>query len=119
MAITTEIIKPAVPVRCTPQAPLDAIKQVEYGIEEEGVPSRRETASGDAVALAFEASKASRFEVAIALDAKQVVLHYSKFKADQPLFVIPTRAGDDMLRAIGADAARIVKRLPLKMLDRR
>ena len=118
MAVT-EIIRPAIPIRHTSQAPQKVLKSLQYGMEEEGVPCEFTTASGDAVSIAFEASKGSRFDVAVGVDGTNVVLHHAKFASDKPLFMISTRATDDMLRAIGADAARIVKRLPLKVIDRR
>ncbi len=38
---------------------------------------------------------------------------------EQPLFRIPANSGMETVRALGANAARLVKKLPLKALDRR
>lgn len=87
------------------------------GIEEEAIPFEAAEVSGqDAAALAWQASHASRLEVGLGLDHDRLVLHYAKLREDQPLFSIPARAPDYDIRAIGANAARLVKRLPLKPL---
>ena len=53
------------------------------------------------------------------LDRQALVLHYSKLEREQPLFRIPANSGMETVRALGANAARLVKKLPLKALDRR
>lgn len=91
--------------------------QLQYGIEEESVPFEVATAHiKGAVALAWEASRASRLEVGIGLDQDELVLHYGKLEADQPLFRFSARSPEWKVRAIGANAARLVKRLPFKTL---
>ena len=74
---------------------------------------------GDALSLAWEAARSSRLEVGIGLDRQALVLHYSKLEREQPLFRIPADSGMETVRALGANAARLVKKLPLKALDRR
>lgn len=74
---------------------------------------------GDALSLAWEAARSSRLEVGIGLDRQALVLHYSKLEREQPLFRIPANSGMETVRALGANAARLVKKLPLKALDRR
>lgn len=63
--------------------------------------------------------RSSRLEVGIGLDRQALVLHYSKLEREQPLFRIPADSGTETVRALGANAARLVKKLPLKALDRR
>ncbi len=93
------------------------LRQLQFGIEEEAVPCEVIIAdTKDAVALAWEASHASRLEVGLGLDSENLVLHYGKLDKEQPLFRIHARAQESDVRSIGANAARLVKRLPFKPL---
>lgn len=93
----------------------DTLAQLQYGIEEESVPFEVVSAPIEgAVKLAWEASCASRLEVGIGLDYDKLVLHYRKLNKEQPLFQISARSPQNQVRAIGANAARLVKKLPFK-----
>lgn len=117
MAMPIEMTKPNVRVLMSPDASPAALRQLTYGMEEEGIPWEEDTREGmDALALSWEAAQASRLEVGLGLDRQFVVLHYSKLQQDQPLYRVPARQADQV-RAIGANAARLVKKLPLKPLD--
>ena len=117
MAMPIEMTKPNVRVLISPDASPAALRQLTYGMEEEGIPWEESTRQGmDALNLAWEAAQASRLEVGLGLDRQFVVLHYSKLGQDQPLYRVPARQMDQV-RAIGANAARLVKKLPLKPLD--
>ena len=94
----------------------ETIKQVMYGIEEEGVPCDASPASGSALTLAVEAGRASRLEVGLGVDAVAVALHYSKLEPDAPLFQVHAKEDSERLRSIGANAARLVKKQPFKAL---
>ena len=119
-AVQLEMSKPTVHVLCTSDAAPAALKELLYGLEEEGIPWEKDTkAGGDALSLAWEAARSSRLEVGIGLDRQALVLHYSKLEREQPLFRIPANSGMETVRALGANAARLVKKLPLKALDRR
>ena len=117
MATPIEMTKPNIHVLASPDAAPSALRQLTYGMEEEGIPWEEDTREGmDALALSWEAAQASRLEVGLGLDEQFVVLHYSKLRQDQPLYRVPARQMDQV-RAIGANAARLVKKLPLKPLD--
>lgn len=117
MAMPIEMTKPNVRVLMSPDASPVALRQLTYGMEEEGIPWEEDAREGmDALALSWEAAQASRLEVGLGLDRQFVVLHYSKLQQDQPLYRVPARQMDQV-RAIGANAARLVKKLPLKPLD--
>ena len=113
MPVIQERIKPTVHVRCAEDTPQEVLRQLQYGMEEEGIPWEAAAGTGDALSLAWEAARSSRLEVGIGLDRQALVLHYSKLEREQPLFRMET------VRALGANAARLVKKLPLKALDRR
>ena len=110
MPVIQERIKPTVHVRCAEDTPQEVLRQLQYGMEEEGIPWEAAAGTGDAL---------SRLEVGIGLDRQALVLHYSKLEREQPLFRIPANSGMETVRALGANAARLVKKLPLKALDRR
>lgn len=120
MPANYEMTKPTIHVLCAPDASAEALRQLQYGMEEEGIPWENGTKSGaDALALAWEAAQASRLEVGVGLDAQSLILHFSKLEREQPLFRIPAQSAYGQMRALGANAARLVKKLPLKPLDRR
>ena len=50
------------------------------------------------------------------MDRQHVVLHFSKLERDQPLYRTFARQLGQV-RVLGANAARLVKKLPLKPLD--
>ena len=93
--------KPTVHVLCSPDTPTDALKQLHYGLEEEGIPCETWTeADGDALSLAWKGSQTSKLE------------------QKRPLFRIPIRSVEKV-RILGSNAARLVKKLPLKPLEGR
>lgn len=121
MPVALEIMtKPTIHILSASNAPDRALQQLQYGMEEEGVPWENGTRPGaDALALAWEAAQASRLGVGVGLDAQSVVLHFSKLEPGQPLFQISAQSDAEQMRAVGANAARLIKKLPLKPLDRR
>ena len=120
MPANYEMARPSIHVLCAPKAPAEVLRQLQYGMEEEEIPWENETRSGaDALALAWKAAQASRLGVGVGLDAQSLVLHVSKLEPERPLFRIPARSTAGQVRALGANAARLVKKMPLKPLDRR
>lgn len=112
--------KPTIHVLCASSVPMEPMQQLAHGMEEEGVPWEIEQRqNGNAVALAWEASQASRLGVGLGADDQTIALHFHQLAEEQPLFQISARSDADIIRALGANAARLVKKLPLKSLDRR
>ncbi len=117
MATPIEMTKPNIHVLASPDAAPSALRQLTYGMEEEGIPWEQGSRQGmDALAMAWEAAQASRLEVGLGLDRQFAVLHYSKLGQERPLYRVPARQADQV-RALGANAARLVKKLPLKPLE--
>lgn len=113
-------IKPTIHILADTAAPEALLKELQYGIEEEGIPYEQGSKEGcDAVALAWEAANASRLGVGVGLDAQSLVLHYSKLQPKEPLFQLPARVEKGRVRLLGSNAARLVKKLPLRYLDGR
>lgn len=111
--------KPAVKVAYTRgRVGEESFNQLLLGIEEEGIPFEL-VAQGDDKAsgsLAHEASLASRLGVGIGVAPDGMTLHYNKLDEDLPLFRIPLNASVSAMRALGANAARLVKGQPFKDL---
>ena len=83
--------------------PKDVITEILLGIEEEGLPYSVEEKDPDtALYLAYQAS--------------EIVLHHIKLKEDEPLFSISAQNTEENYRSIGANAARVIKRMPFKAL---
>lgn len=94
----------------------EALRQLEHGIEEEAVPY--ELIYSDepgAINLSWQACNASHLEVGLGIDGQTIAMHYAKLEEGKPLFAVSARAPYDQIRAIGANAARLVKKLPFKM----
>lgn len=119
MAGPQEIKKPTIHLFRHPSCDPVLLREIKLGMEEEGIPWAEETRDDGAVALAWDAARSANLEVGIGLDPQFMVLHYNKLKPDAPLFQIPTHSGATMARALGSNAARLVKKLPLKALDGR
>lgn len=120
MAMVHEIRKPMIHFFYAPQADRRVIREVELGMEEEGIPWKLDQRQdGTALDLAWEAAQSSNLEVGIGADSQWIILHYNKLEQEQPLYRISAQSGPAQARALGANAARLVKKLPLKALDRR
>lgn len=120
MAMAQEIRKPMIHFYAAPQVDRRILREVELGMEEEGIPWKlSQDTEGRALDLAWEAARNSNLEVGIGADARELILHYNKLEREKPLFRISLQAGPVRARALGANAARLVKKLPLKDLDGR
>lgn len=117
MPAFTEVAKPTLHLFYAPSISPEVLQQVEYGIEEEGIPCVVQEKSGlKALDLAWEAAQTSRLSVGLGLDQENLVLHFSKLPQETPLFQILARSPEWQLRALGANGARLVKKMPLKEL---
>ena len=56
MPVIQERIKPTVHVRCAEDTPQEVLRQLQYGMEEEGIPWEAAAGTGDALSLAWEAA---------------------------------------------------------------
>ena len=93
------------------------VEQVINGIEEEGLPYSIEINEElNSVELAYRGAELSHLGVGIGVTEKEVVLHFIKLKENEPLFMIPSFSDEETLRALGSNAARIVKRMPFKTM---
>lgn len=90
------------------------LKEILLGMEEEGVPYLVQP-SGELnpLALAHEASLCSRLGVGMGVSLDYVVITTEKLPEGRPYIARTLNHNAATDRALGASAARIVKRLPL------
>ena len=92
-----------------------ALDTILYGAEEEGIPVEIEKKSGDnAFEMALAASKASVLLIGIGVSSSEGVVNYAKLPKDKPIDHAALNAGEDALRQLGCNAARMAKRVPLR-----
>ncbi|MDW6005180.1 glycerol dehydratase reactivase beta/small subunit family protein [Vibrio mangrovi] len=97
----------------------DALQQLFWGMEEEGIPFRISTsAENDLRSEAHQAASLSPLAVGIACNPGEIVLHTRNLSPDTPLFhlILKDQEQDRQLRHLGCNAARLVKGLPFKPL---
>lgn len=117
--------RPAIHVASLGAGDAGLYRWIAIGAEEEGVPTAlvppegaRDAGEGDAVAAAYAAARSSRVGIGLAIAAGEVVLHEGHMPPRQP--VLALAFGTDaatVCRRAGANAARLVARLPLKFGD--
>lgn len=116
--------KPSIKIYYTKDADDQAIEEICFGIEEEGLPyEMMQSETGDIKQLAYEGCNASKLGVGIGLGKAEVVMQVDKLKKEKPLFLRKIHAGRQILtedgeyvsiRQIGSNAARFVKGIRLK-----
>ena len=91
-------------------------QEVLYGIEEEGIPYlTAEHSSAGLEEAAYAAAQLSPLLVGIACQRDALVVHYKNLRPESPLYRFSdSHAAPDVLRALGSNAARLVKGLPFK-----
>ncbi len=95
-----------------------AVDYILYGAEEEGIPVDVEKQQEDDVLkLAHKASVDSTLGTGIGVSASKAAVHFGKLPIHRPVFEISLSEGETVLRLVGSNAARLVKRLPLRMKE--
>lgn len=110
-----ENVKPTIKIFYSGMLDESLYRPILLGIEEEGVPYVIERLErSDALQLSIEACTESVLGVGVGMTSKEVILHFNKLPEESPLFKIPATSGEVALRTLGANAARLVKKLPFK-----
>ncbi len=94
-----------------------ALKQLYWGMEEEGVPFKIiPPGSQDIAADAYSAATNSPLTIGIACNQNEIALHMRNLSPDTPLYQFSLVSLNEtrQLRHLGCNAARLVKGLPLK-----
>lgn len=92
----------------------EQLTEVLLGIEEEGIPHDVSTSDEiNPLTLAHEASTQSRLGVGVGISLDYAVVTTEKLAPGRPYIARHLNQRADWDRALGANAARIVKRIPL------
>ena len=95
------------------------LTQVLLGIEEEGVPSRVDRLSElNPLVLAHRAATSSRLGIGLGIALDYVVITTEKLPKERPYLAHFLGRSEQADRIIGSNAARLVKRLPLREPER-
>lgn len=117
----TELEMPAVWIFASPALPDGVMWAILCGLEEEGIPALLwDVPEGPAQVLAKQAADGSPLAVGIGVSGveKRVALSLRELPSNRPLFELATETcGSDLLRGVGANAARLVKGDPLSPLE--
>lgn len=110
--------RPTIRLRLNDRIDESRIAEVLHGIEEEGVPVEVTVHEQlNPLLLAHEASLESRLGIGIGISLDHLVITTEKLPADHPYLVAVLNASPTIDRRAGADAARLVKRMPLSDLN--
>ncbi|MBN1068150.1 glycerol dehydratase [Clostridium botulinum] len=96
---------------------LTKFNEILWGLEEEGIPcnisSKEDSLSSEE--LSHMASQDSKLSVGIGIDKSgKITLTLNKLKKYEPLFTVSLNDEDKVLRALGANAGRLVKGIAFK-----
>jgi len=87
-----------------------------YGIEEEGIPSKKETFElNEGIKLAANASEKSSLGVGIGIDNNCIIVHQEKLDKKEFLLKIRLDSSPETKRELGKNAARLVKKTPFSI----
>lgn len=111
--------RPCIHVTFLPGADESLFRWVQIGAEEEGVPCKLVSEQADnVVGLAYAAAKSSRFNIGIGISTSEVVLHEMHMPPEQPVVAFKfSGKADFFCRLMGANAARMIIRKPLRFAD--
>ncbi|WP_418963877.1 glycerol dehydratase reactivase beta/small subunit family protein [Cetobacterium sp.] len=94
----------------------DNLKNILYGIEEEGIPfvveDRKEM---DSDVLGNEASQISKLDVGIGIGINSITLYHEKLEFGKALFKLTLKEKRERYRALGINSARLIKGVYFKL----
>lgn len=109
--------RPSIVVNHQPGLTGDQLAEILNGIEEESIPfDVRPVAAGDALAMAHAAALESRLGVGIGIAGATMVVTLEKLPPERPYIREQFNLRRALDRAVGTNAARLVKRTPLRDL---
>ena len=109
--------RPTIRVRLNDRIEEVRIAELLYGVEEEGVPVEvTRYAELNPLVLAHEASLESRLGIGIGVSLDHIVITTEKLSPDRPYLAAILNRSASSDRKAGANAARLVKRMPLSDL---
>jgi hypothetical protein len=91
------------------------IREVQAGMEEEGIPcSIVRSSEQDASSLAYQAACASKLGVGVGIGEHGLSIQHEKLPEKEPLFTVTVPGTPTDWRHFGYNAARLVKGIPFK-----
>ncbi|WP_336249360.1 glycerol dehydratase reactivase beta/small subunit family protein [Stomatohabitans albus] len=94
----------------------DALNPVLYGAEEEGVPiTLGRIDSQDTFAIAHQAATQAQLDIGVGISGHMAIITTRRLPQNRPYLITGFGVDPEADRAIGANAARLVKRTPLVM----
>lgn len=116
MQVSKNSHKPSIIIQAVPHPALAGkLREVQAGIEEEGVPYAISSAEEqNAASLAFLAAGQSQLGVGVGIGLEDICVHYVKLPVGEPLFSSGWTSAPEEWRRCGYNAARLVKGLPFK-----
>lgn len=113
---------PRIHIRYVGEDP-STLEYIEHGIEEEGVPwsthpvEREDDRPESALELAFRAASASDLKIGIGIGNDTThTLHHARLPPEEPVQSARVET-NSQARTIGANAARLAKRMPLEAIE--
>lgn len=118
MLMFYQATKPVILIYKLGKVPDDKLTQLELGMEEEGIPFLKETielSSESIVSLAHQAAQSSPLSVGLAINEREIVLHYRNLQTEQFFYRLSDypNQSNRVLRILGTNAAKLVKGTPL------
>jgi hypothetical protein len=110
-------VRPVVVIGTSGSAPDRVLREVQAGLEEEGVPfDVHAYEQTDPCALAHQAARDSPLDVGLGVTDDGLCVHHAKLPRDRPVCRDPI-GESAAARRVGHDAARVVTGVPLKLSD--
>jgi hypothetical protein len=110
--------KPDILLLITDKLNQDEIKDILYGIEEEGIPFRlRSESQNDPYVLAYEAAQESDLSVGIGCSSNEIILTQRNIPKTKHIMKIKLNDSNEHKRSFGVNAARLVKGNAFKDLE--
>ncbi|MEN4011918.1 MAG: glycerol dehydratase reactivase beta/small subunit family protein [Chloroflexota bacterium] len=108
---------PSIYISLMPGVPDKFARWVEIGAEEEGVPCHRvDTESADLIAAAYQCALASPLKIGVAVSMNAIALHEFRMPPEQSVLYRQLDSfPEQTCRLIGANAARLYVRRPLRL----
>lgn len=110
--------KPSINVYFYNKLDESVFKALLNGIEEEGIPYEvKPQEQNDVLSLSYDACINSNLGVGLGVSNSEIALQYEKLDKTSPLFKIEIESKKDIIRSLGSNAARLVKRMPFKEMQ--
>ncbi len=114
---TIDVVKPTIKLYYSGSlTDRDVIARILQGAEEQGIPVEiHEQPEDDDLELAFRACQDSILDTGIGVSTSRATVQVRKLKKNNPVYTCSVSSDADKLARVGENAARYVKRIPLRI----